>query len=150
VSNYNVSHFEEIKNSGLPMPALTQNPFHLYRSSTQMDVVMYCLENDITFLGYSPFGVPDYKVYPTDGGVLPAANQLQDPLVVSIAQAHAATPAQVLLAWQWALGIPANPRSMNKQHMVDNLNAYSITLNQTEIHLLSARAQDFCSFDASW
>jgi diketogulonate reductase-like aldo/keto reductase len=99
------------------------------------------------FLGYSPFGVPDYKVYPP---ALPAANQLNDPVVVSIAARLGATPAQVILAWMWQLGIPTNPRSMNPQHMKDNLGAYGFSLNQTEMHLMSTRPQDFCSFDSTW
>lgn len=145
VSNFNVSHFEEIKASGLPMPALTQNPFHLYRSATQMDIINYCLRNDIVFLGYSPFGVPDYKVYPTNN-TLPVANQLNHPAVLAAAAAHGATPAQVLLSWSMALGIPVNPRSMNKQHMIDNLNALdAVTLTQSEMHALLAVPQDMVS-----
>ena len=151
VSNFNVSHLEELRASGMPMPALTQNPFHLYRSSTQMDVINYCLRNDIVFLGYSPLGVPDYKKYPTTGSnPLPAANQLQIPLVQAIAAAHNATPAQVILAWHLALGIPTNPRSMNPSHMADNLAAYTITLTQDDIHQLSAIPQDVCASDTTW
>jgi diketogulonate reductase-like aldo/keto reductase len=149
VSNYNISHFEEIRAAGLPMPALTQSPFHIYRAATQMDVLAYCARNGITFLGYSPFGVPDYKVYNTSQ--LPAANELQDPVVLAVAAAHpGATPAQVILAWQWALGVPTNPRSMSPAHMADNLNAYGLLLNQSEIHALSSRPQDACVFDENW
>jgi diketogulonate reductase-like aldo/keto reductase len=147
VSNYNVSHFEEIAAASMPLPALTQSPFHIYLSAAQMDVTSYCWRNGIVFLGYSPFGVPDYKVYPP---ALPAANQLNDPVVVSIAARLGATPAQVILAWMWQLGIPTNPRSMNPQHMKDNLGAYGFSLNQTEMHLMSTRPQDFCSFDSTW
>lgn len=36
--------------------------------------------------------------------------------------------------------------------MIDNLSIYSmgITLNQTEIHLLSTRPQDVCGQDPQW
>jgi 2,5-diketo-D-gluconate reductase A len=148
VSNYNVSHFEEIKDAGLPLPAITQSPFNIYLSGAQLDVMSYCWRNGIVFLGYSPFGVPDYKKFPTPA--LPAASQLQDPVVLQIAAAKGVTPAQVILAWQWALGIPTNPRSMSAQHMADNLAAYSVVLNQTEVHLLSTRPQDLCAFDSNW
>ncbi len=148
VSNYNVSHFLEIAAAGLPLPALTQSPFHIYLSAAQMDVTSFCWRNGIVFLGYSPFGVPDYKVYPTPA--LPAANQLNDPVVTAIAARLGATPAQVILAWQWQLGIPTNPRSMNIAHMKENLAAYGLTLNQTEMHLLSTRPQDLCSIDPTW
>ena len=147
VSNYNVTHLQEIVDAGLPLPALTQSPFHLYRSATQMDVLNWCNRNGVTFLGYSPFGVPDFKAYPPPL----VANQLQHPLVLAIAAQHSgATPAQVIIAWQWALGIPVNPRSQNAQHMADNLAAYSIALNQSEVNALSAIEQDFCSFDGKW
>ena len=95
VSNFNITHFEEIKRAGMPLPSLTQNPYNIYRSQTQevgssrtpvllrrqrvhfsapalptsrplyrcrplltppQDLVKHCKENDITFLGYSPFG----------------------------------------------------------------------------------------------
>ena len=149
VSNYNITHFEEIRLAGLPLPALTQSPFHLYLSSSQMDILSYCWRHGIVFLGYSPFGVPDYKVY--NASLLPSSNELTDPVVTAIASSHAVTPAQVLLAWQWQLGIPTNPRSMNRSHMEENLAAYSaLTLNQTEVHLLNTRPQDMCSFDSSW
>lgn len=76
---------------------------------------------------------------------MPAANQLEVPAVVDIAAAHGVTPAQALIQWQWALGIPTNPRSMNKQHMMDNLAAYDFSLNQTEIRILSGQPQVYCS-----
>ena len=145
VSNYNVSHMQEIADAGLPLPALTQSPFHLYLSGAQMDIASFCWRNGIVFLGYSPLGVPDYKRYAPP---LPAASQLEDPVVASIAAAHpGATPAQVLLAWQWALGVPTNPRTMSPAHMAENLAAYALTLNQTEVHLLSTRPQDLCQTD---
>lgn len=149
VSNYNVSHFEEIRLAGMIMPAITQNPYHLYRSSTQMDVKSYADRHGIVFLGYSPFGVPDYKLYPTN---LPAANQLSDLGVTAVATKYGITPAQVLLQWQWQLGIPVNPRSMSASHMADNLAIYSagISLSQAEMNDLNSYPQDRCSFDSTW
>ena len=151
VSNFNVTHFEEIRLAGLPLPAITQSPFNVYLSGAQLDLLSYCWRNGIVFLGYSPLGVPDYKIFPTTGpGALPAATQLQDPVVLAIAAAHGATPAQVILAWHNALGVPTNPRSMSAAHMADNLAAYGITLNQSEVHWLSTRPQDLCTVDSSW
>jgi len=40
-----------------------------------------------------------------------AATPLLDPLATAVAQAHGISPAQALLAWQWAEGIPVNPRT---------------------------------------
>ena len=44
-------------------------------------------------------------------------------------------------------GIPTNPRSMNRQHMLENLNAYGFSLNASEIHVLSSQPQVWCSID---
>ena len=106
VSNYNVSHFEEIVAAGMPLPALTQNPYHLYRSATQSDLIDWTARHGVTFLGYSPFGVPDYHNYSFVGS--PAGNQLQHPYVLSLSDKYGATPAQVLIQWQYQLGIASN------------------------------------------
>ena len=92
----------------------------------------------------------DYHIFPTPA--LPAANQLKHPDVLAIAAAHAITPAQVILAWQWALGIPANPRSQNQTHMAENLAAYTlgISLNQTEMDTLNTQPQVTCELDPRW
>lgn len=134
----------------MPLPAITQNPFHIYRSSAAMDVLSWADRHDVCFLGYSPLGVPDWHVYPVPP--LPVANQLQHPSVLAAAAAHGKTPAQILLAWAWQLGVPANPRTMNKQHMIDNLAAYdgSFTLTQAEMDDLSSQPQDACAQDPKW
>lgn len=149
VSNYNVSHLQEIVDAGMPLPSINQVPFHLYRSSSQMDVLAFCARHGITLLGYSPFGVPDFHAYPPS---LPAANQLEHPAVVAIAAKYGVTPAQVLIRWQWALGVPVNPRSMSAQHMADNLAAYTALpfLNQTEVNTLSSQPQVTCGMDPKW
>lgn len=105
VSNYNVTHFTEIIDAGLPLPSVVQNPYHLYHSAMQADTIAFCRAHDILFLGYSPLGVPDYHLYPTtDAAGQPtgmSSSQLADPVVVDIATAIGRSPADVLLAWQW-------------------------------------------------
>jgi diketogulonate reductase-like aldo/keto reductase len=215
VSNYNTTHLQEIVDAGLPLPALLQSPFHLYRSSSQMELLSWCarvragagvrrgwmwrgkggllatsrkpaqltssppvphsaippptphththphphpppppptptpLQRGIVFLSYSPFGVPDWHAYPPP---LPSS-QLAHPVVTSIATRLGVTPAQVLLAWQWALGIPANPRSMSAAHMAENLAAYApgaVPLLDTDVALLSSVPQNYCADDPKW
>ncbi len=70
-------------------------------------------------------------------------------MLLQVAAAHApATPAQVVLAWLWALGLPSNPRTMNVAHMKDNLAAISaVTLSAAEVQLLSTRPLDTCAID---
>jgi len=79
-----------------------------------------------------------------------AYTPMADPIVVKIAAVHSVTPAQVLLQWQYAIGLPTNPRSQNAEHMRDNLNSYSFTLTADEISALNGAPQDTCANDPSF
>ena len=50
---------------------------------------------------------------------------------------------QALIAWQWALGIPTNPRTFSVAHMAENIKAVSgsIKLTPAEISSLSGAPQ---------
>lgn len=80
--------------------------------------------------------MPDHKTYPEY-----PATMLQDPVVLAVASAHGRSAAQVMLAWQWALGIVVNPRSQNAAHMLENLGFWDIQLSAAEIQALSTRPQ---------
>jgi methylglyoxal/glyoxal reductase len=148
VSNYNSTYFDEIIAAGMPLPSLVQNPFHLYHSVAEQATIDYCRQHNILFLGYSPLGVPDWHKFPTNGTKgLPAVTELTDPVVLNIAAAHGVTPAQVLLAWQYQSGIPFNPRTLNRAHMLENLNVFDINLTPAELNSLWTRPQSTCDID---
>ena len=75
---------------------------------------------------------------------------MEDPMVMKIAAAHGVTPAQVLLQWQYALGIPTNPRSQHAGHMRENLQSYTFTLTDDEMKSLMSGAQDVCVENPGW
>lgn len=149
VSNYNVSHLEEIILADMLLPSVNQIPIHLYRSSSQQDTIQRYQAAGVVVNSYSPFGVPDYHNFPTNGTGM-SAIALQDPVALAIAKAHNRTPAAVIVAWLWQQGIVTNPRSMQVAHMVDNLSAYNITLSPAEMNQLSSRPQDWCSVDPTF
>ena len=95
----------------------------------------------------------------TDGVVAPFQNQ---PLRGGIAGMHLA-PVQYLVTFgdhrqvfvgvlQWTAhkGICIIPRSTVPAHMAENLQAFDIALNATEVAMLSSRPQGWCSVDAAW
>ena len=92
--------------------------------------------------------MPDFHVFPEGNGM--AWTPMEDADVQAIARAHGRTPAQVLLQWQYGLGIPTNPRSQNVQHMADNLAAYDFTLSADEMRMLGGKPQDLCRKDPSF
>ena len=148
VSNYNASELQEIADAGMPLPAINQIPFNLYRSSSQLATIAWCLRHNVVVNAYSPLGVPDYHTYPTATGM--SARMLDDAVLASVAAAHPGfSPAQVVLAWMWALGIPTNPRTLSAAHMDENLSALNgaLVLSEGEIAALSGRPQSFCDVD---
>jgi len=148
VSNYNASELQEIADAGMPLPAINQIPLNLYRSSSQMSTIAWCLRNNVVVNAYSPLGVPDYHTYNTSTGM--SAKMLDDPVLAAVAAAHPGfSPAQVVIAWLWALGFPTNPRTLRPDHMDENLSALNglLALTEGEVAALSSRPQSFCDVD---
>jgi diketogulonate reductase-like aldo/keto reductase len=158
VSNYNSSHLQEIIDAGMPLPAVNQCPFHPHRSSAQQALRDFCTQHRILFNSYSPLGIPDLTVdVPASASLLlhkfPApmtANILDEPAVLKIAAAHGRTAAEVVLAWEYALGIPTNPRSMDPAHMLQNMNIFDIQLTPAEMQTMGAFPQDYCDLPDNW
>ena len=150
VSNYNESHFLEIQAAGLPMPSLSQNPYHLYRSSSQDGNRAYMRDYNVTFLAYSPLGVPDWAHFPTGTGM--SDNMLADPVLLAVAAQAGLSPAQTVLLWLWQLGIPTNPRTLKSEHMAENLGVYSLgkLLTAAQMTQLSSRPQAWCAVDPKY
>jgi diketogulonate reductase-like aldo/keto reductase len=83
--------------SALPSP-LTPTP--------QADTIAWCAKHGVVVNSYSPFGVPDRRVYPAPASRTP----LQDPVAAQVAAAHNVSSAAVQLAWASAQGMVVNPR----------------------------------------
>jgi len=151
VANYGISDLQEIIDAAMPLPSVNQVPYHLYNAAHQQPLKAFCDAHGIVLLSYSPLGIPDWHAFPTPA--LPSNSTLTDPVVLSVAAAHApATPAQVVLAWLWQQGMPSNPRSMSAAHMRDNLAVFSsgLRLSDAEMAALSSRPLDLCSADNSF
>ncbi|MBE9403336.1 aldo/keto reductase [Brachybacterium sp. Marseille-Q2903] len=58
---------------------------------------------------------------------------LENEAITAIAQAHGATPAQVVLAWHLARGIVAIPKSVTPSRIVENLGSVQLRLAEDEL-----------------
>lgn len=134
---------QEIISAGMLWPAVNQFPIHLYRSSTQMNSISFSQRHGIVVNSYSPLGVPDWQEFNTSAGM--SVTQLVDPVVTAIATKYGKSPAQIIIAWHYALGMCPNPRTIDPAHMTENLLAYSITLTDGEVNALTSRPQAWCS-----
>ncbi|WP_411127829.1 aldo/keto reductase [Streptomyces sp. x-19] len=63
---------------------------------------------------------------------------LDHPVLVQIAAAHDATPAQVIIAWQLAHRIPVIPRSGRPERMAENFHARGLELSAEDIGRIDA------------
>jgi alcohol dehydrogenase (NADP+) len=62
----------------------------------------------------------------------------QHPTIVSIAEAHGATPGQVLIAWALARGTSVIPKSVNPGRIAENWGARELTLTLADMTAIAA------------
>ncbi|CAF1387641.1 unnamed protein product [Adineta ricciae] len=156
VSNYNVTHLQEIIDAGMLLPSVNQVSFNPYNYRTgRADLLEFCQKNNIQLVAYSPLGVPDARQFPVVHEGKPTgmhATLLQDPVIISLARTYERTEAQILLRWIHQLGVASNPRSMNEIHMRENLDILSnpFTINNDDMMRITNLAQDTCEVDPDW
>jgi diketogulonate reductase-like aldo/keto reductase len=66
-----------------------------------------------------------------------AGKLLGDPRLKKIAAAHGTGTAQVVLHWQWQLGISVNPEAEKLQYQLENLQFFNFTLSAAEMTVLT-------------
>ena len=131
VSNFEKKHLEDIIAMNSTLPAVNQVEFHPYWHED--DLLAFCKSYNITFNGYSPLGCPDWA--PTQKKW--SHTVLQEPTIVNIAKSHNRTAAQVILRWEWQQGVLAQPRTVNPDHMNENLNYFDFVLSDDEMKQIS-------------
>ncbi|UJR17666.1 hypothetical protein I4U23_004562 [Adineta vaga] len=156
VSNYNITHLQEIIDAGMLLPSVNQVSFNPYNYRTgRADLLRFCQKNNIQLVAYSPLGVPDVQQYPVtyEGeatGMYPTL--FQDPVIISLARTYERTEAQILLRWIHQLGVASNPRSMNETHMQENLDIvlHPFSITDNDMMRINNLAQDTCKVDPDW
>ncbi|SNX81736.1 probable GCY1 - galactose-induced protein of aldo/keto reductase family [Melanopsichium pennsylvanicum] len=105
VSNWSVPYLEKLLANAKIVPAANQVELHPFLP--QHDLVKFCQGKGIMMQAYSPLG--------SSGGPV-----LQDELVQSIAKAHNADPAQVVISWAAQRGVNALPKSVTPSRIETN------------------------------
>ena len=132
VSNFEKNHLEDIIMMNSMIPSVNQVEYHPYWHED--DLLEYCKSKNITFNGYSPLGAPDWAptVHKWNGTIL------ELPVIQNIAKAHQRTAGQVIQRWQWQQSIVVNPRTVNQDHMKENLNFFDFELSDDEMKQISS------------
>lgn len=122
VSNFRIADLEQIEAETGVLPVLNQIEVHPYLANEELRA--FHAEKGIVTESWSPLG---------QGG-----GELEDPVVTQVAEAHGASPAQVLLAWNLALGNVVISKSVTPERIAANLASLELTLADDEISRISA------------
>jgi diketogulonate reductase-like aldo/keto reductase len=122
VSNFTTEHLDRLASETDVVPVLDQVETHPYLA--QRDTRSYLSTHGIAHESWSPLG---------QGGAL-----LSDPTIVTIADAHDATPAQVVIAWHLERGSIVIPKSVTPSRIAENFAAATLTLTAAEMAEIDA------------
>ena len=115
------------------VPAVNQMETHPFNQ--QIETQAFLKENNIQLESWGPFA---------EG----RNNLFQNELLVSIAQKHGKTVAQVVLRWLTQRDIVAIPKSVHKERMAENLNIFDFELGTEDMTLIaSLDMKTSCFFD---
>eukprot|EP00928_Gymnodinium_smaydae_P081174 TRINITY_DN64737_c0_g1_i1.p1 TRINITY_DN64737_c0_g1~~TRINITY_DN64737_c0_g1_i1.p1 ORF type:complete len:303 (-),score=41.32 TRINITY_DN64737_c0_g1_i1:78-986(-) len=136
VSNYSISHLQDLKDAGLPVPACNQIEVH--PMGQKSDLISYMRENNILVVAYSSL-VPlaswreGYTQY---GGSIDQASKVTPSPVSGIAARLNVSEAQVLLRWAIQKGYCVLPKSTKEERIAQNLDLNSFVLAEADMEAL--------------
>ena len=98
--------------------------------------MQYAKSQGIEVTAYSSFGPLGFRELNTPKS-LRAQPLFAHPIITSIADAHGATPAQVVLRWTTQRGLAVIPKSNTEQQMRENLESAKLKLTEEEMKAIS-------------
>ncbi|MFT4298725.1 MAG: aldo/keto reductase [Aeromicrobium sp.] len=121
VSNFGIAELQVLAEAGLPTPAINQIEAHpLLGQAALRD---YHRTHGMVTEAWSP---------------LAQGQALDLPEIAAIAEAHGATPAQIVIAWHLALGNVVIPKSVTPERITSNFAAHEIVLTDEEVARIDA------------
>jgi diketogulonate reductase-like aldo/keto reductase len=131
VSNFMVDHLTKLLEKANVIPAVNQIELHPYFQ--QREVQALHAEHGILTQAWSPIGgITFYR----EGGA--HTSTLQDAVILGIAQAHAKSPAQVMLRWHLQQGRSAIPKSTKPHRIAENFDVFDFQLTADELAAIDA------------
>ncbi len=127
VSNFDTSDMRQV--TGLPGGmncATNQVLYHVGSRGVEYDLLPWCTEHKIPIMAYSPVG---------QGGRL-----LQSPALAAVAKRHAASPAQIAIAWTLRHdNVISIPKASDPRHVRENATAGDIVLSGEDLAVIDAQ-----------
>lgn len=128
VSNFNIPKLKKLVEEANTKPEVNQVELHPYLQQTEL--VGFCQQNEILLTAYSPLG--SRHLVQSEAGLT------REKLIVEIAEKHACTPAQVLLAWGMQRGVAVIPKSVNPDRILENYKSLDVELDAEDVNRISS------------
>lgn len=132
VSNFNQSHLDEIKASGLPMPDANQIELHPW--SQKPDLIAYMSDTRIAPIAYSSL-VP-LSTWRAEAGQDSAKTEemkADGAVFGDMARKYGVTEAQLLLRWGVQNGYAVLPKSLNPDRMRQNIDLSGFAIDDDDM-----------------
>lgn len=126
VSNYTVSHLDELLAGAREAPSVNQVELHPFLQ--QRELVAFCRGAGIRVEAYSP---------------LAKARRMDDPVVLRAARKHGRTAAQVLVRWGIQHDLVVIPKSVRLERIRENSDVFGFHLDAEDLAALDALDEGF-------
>jgi len=121
VANFNEEHLSNIVDLSFVAPVVNQIELHPLLNQAELRAVNE--SRGVVTEAYGPLGV---------------GRLLDNPTIVSVAEAHGKTPAQALIRWSIQLGNVVIPRSSSPERVTSNLDVFDFELTDDEMATLNS------------
>lgn len=122
VSNFNISHLEELRKASGTVPAVNQVEFHPFLYEDQRPLLEYCQEQGIVLEAYSP---------------LAHGKRMNEIPIATAAKAHGKSTAQVMIRWAIQHGAIPLPKSSKLERIKQNLDVFDFELSKKEMDTIN-------------
>lgn len=119
ISNYTINHLKELFTYANRIPALNQVEFSPYLY--QKELLDFCTNHNILLSAYAP---------------LTRVKKFTDPTLLSLSNDLNKTVAQILIRWAIEHNLVVIPKSVQKEHILENADVYDFSLSNSHLKLL--------------
>ncbi|MEO0403735.1 MAG: aldo/keto reductase, partial [Bacteroidota bacterium] len=144
-SNFSQKKLQKLIDAEGQSPEMNQVELHPYLQ--QQGLIDFCHKNNIHVTAYSPLGSMDRpEQMKKEGEPIP----LENGTIKSIAEKHAASPAQVLIGWQLNRNISVIPKSTNPKRLKENFESVNLELSKEDMEQIASLDQHQRIIDGSF
>jgi diketogulonate reductase-like aldo/keto reductase len=121
ISNYMISHLEDLKKNSSVLPAVNQfefNPFVFER-----EVKEYCQNLGVAVEAYTPIA---------------RGRKFKHPEIKKLSEKYGKTPAQLMLRWGLQHNVIVIPKSSNPERIKENADIFDFNISDEDIKILNS------------